>query len=126
MERVPCTSHVLVDLDCDALDTGGGKRCDYVFVGEGAKGTWVVPIELKSGSFSGENAAGQLQAGADSAGGWLPAGAAFTLAPVLAHNGVNKKQLERLRRARVSLRGRTAQPLLMHCGAKLRDALSAA
>ena len=126
MERLPCTSRILIDMDCDAFDVGRGMRCDYVFVGEGTGGAWVVPLELKSGAFRGENAAQQLQAGADAADAWLPSGAAFTLVPVLAHRGIHRKQHERLRGAKITLRGQVRQPLLVRCGTRLRDALAQA
>ena len=126
MAQLPSTSHVLVDMDCDALEVAGGRRCDCVFVGDSAEQAWVAPIELKSGALRGQEVAAQLQAGADAAGAWLPAGAAFTLAPVLAHNGIHRTQRDRLRRARIRLHGRNAQPVLIHCGAPLRDALAAA
>ena len=125
MKDLPCTSHVLVDMDCNVLGTGGGRRCDYVFVGGTAERAWVAPIELKSGDFRGEDAAAQLQAGAGAAAGWLPAGAAFDFVPVLAHKkGIHKKQHDRLRRARITLRDQVRQPLLIHCGAPLHQVLA--
>ena len=126
MERLPCTSHVLIDMDCDVFDAVCGRRCDYVFAGEGTGGAWIAPIELKSGAFRGDDAAEQLQAGADAAGGWLPADAAFTFVPLLAHKGIHKVQHERLRRARIRLRDQVRQPLLVQCGTPLRKALATA
>ena len=110
-------------MDCDVLHTGGGRRCDYVFVGETAARAWVAPIELKSGNFRGQEVAAQLQAGAGAAAGWLPAGAAFDFVPVLAHKGTHK-QHDRLRRARITLRGQVRQPLLIQCGAPLHQVLA--
>ena len=124
MKDLPCTSHVLVNMDCKVLHTAGGRRCDYVFVGETAARAWVAPIELKSGDFRGQEVAAQLQAGAAAADRWLPASAALDFVPVLAHNGIHREQRRRLRRAPIKLRDQVRQPLLIRCGAPLSKVLA--
>ena len=121
-------SRVLVDLDCDALHLPkGGQRCDYVYFDEKNGTQRVAPIELKGGGFSGSSVAGQLQEGATIADEWIPRGTSFRLVPILIHGkGARKKEYERLRAVKISLRGHRAQVLLIRCGAPLNAALDRA
>ena len=118
-------SRVLVDLDCSALHLPtGGQRCDYVYFDETDGMQRVAPIELKGGGFSGSSVAGQLQGGATIADKWIPRGTSFRLVPILVHGkGARKKEYERLRASKVSLRGHRAQAILIRCSAPLTTAL---
>ena len=118
-------SHALVDIDCDALQLPEtGKRCDYVYVDEGEGPPRVAPIELKRGSVRAREIKDQLQGGAAIAGRWVPAHAAFQLIPVVVYGrSVHREELRHLRKAKISLHYRKAQPLLIRCAAPLTGAL---
>ena len=118
-------SRVLVDLDCEALNLPGGmQRCDFVYFDEDKGSSRVAPIELKSGSFDGREVRAQLQGGATVADGWIPQGTRFRLIPVLVHRRrMHKREYERLRKDKISLRGQTALAVLMRCGEPLKIAL---
>ena len=116
----------IVDLDCEALRIPQRrKRCDYLFFGEKGARSWVVPIELKSGSFNAADVVEQLQGGADQADTWLPQEARFQLVPLLAHGAkvVRRNERAALRSRKVGLRGRTKQVVLARCGDNLKDVL---
>ncbi len=121
-------SRVMVDLDCDALDLPtGDQKCDYVYFDETDGVQTVAPIELKGGGFSVSSVAGQLHGGAGIAEKWIPRGTSFRFVPILVHRkGVRKKDYERLRAVKISLRGHTAQARLVRCGAPLTTALGGA
>ena len=123
MDGAPA-KRVIIDVD---RVPARGQKCDLLFIGEDDNDAWVSPIELKRGSFSGEDVARQLQGGADIANRWLPRGADFKLAPVLAHGkGVKRKELKALRSVKIRLRGQTSQTLLIRCGRRLQNALARA
>ena len=116
----------IVDLDCEALRIPQRqKRCDYLFFGEKGARSWVVPIELKSGSFHASDVIDQLQGGADQADAWLPREARFHLVPLLAHGAkvVRRKERTAFRSRKVGLRGRTKQVVLARCGDSLKGVL---
>ncbi len=119
------TDHVLVDLDCETLQSRHqGKRCDYLFVGGEANTVWVVPIELKSGRFKASEAAEQLRGGAALTASWLTDGSMFNLVPVLAHGpGIHKQVFKQLRSERIRLRGQARQIETIRCGQPLRVVL---
>jgi hypothetical protein len=117
---------VLVDLDCEDLELGPDrKRCDFLFVGEDERGAWVVPIELKSGGFSGTPVREQLQGGANAADGWIPPGCSFRFVPVLAYGRAgHREQIKSLRSGTVTLRDQHRKPVLIRCDARLTEALA--
>lgn len=124
--RTATPRRVVVDLDCKALHIPPDrKRCDYLFFGEKGARSWVVPIELKSGSFNGAAVVDQLQGGADEADKWLPQEARFQFVPLLVHGAkvVRKKDRTALRSGKVGLRGQIRQVILSRCGGKLKDVL---
>ena len=127
MEGLPA-SHVLVDLDCDALGLPKtGQRSDYVYVDEDTDSSRVATIELKGGGFNSRAVLGQLQGGADIASKWLPSGRSFRLVPVLVHGkGIRKPDRKALRATKIRLRDREAQAVLIHCRAPLKSALERA
>ena len=117
---------VLINMDCEELRLLAGTRCDYVFVGADSAAVWVAPIELKAGRFKGAKVVQQLRAGARIAARWLPQGEhVFRLVPILAHGPkrVHKEDLRALRAAKITLRNRTRQTVLIKCGKTLRNAL---
>lgn len=124
--RTAADRKAVVDLDCQALHIPQRqKRCDYLFFGEKGTRSWVVPIELKSGSFDAADVIDQLQGGADQADAWLPQEARSQLVPLLAHGAKAVRRHERaaLRSRKVGLRGRTKQVVLARCGDNLKDVL---
>ena len=127
VDLVGCSARrALVDMDCLALPIPEGQqRCDYVFVGEEDDTTWVVPIELKSGTISSVNGVlRQLEGGAMTADAWLPEDSEFEFLPVVAHGkSIRLRTRERLRRLKVSLRGKTRAPEIMRCGCPLKPRL---
>ena len=41
---------LIIDMDCEQVTKSqAGKKCDYIFICEDSRATWVVPIELKGG-----------------------------------------------------------------------------
>ena len=117
---------LIVDLDISILPIPRNrKRCDYLFFGEQDGTAWVVPIELKSGGFNGEEVVKQLQGGADIAHAWLPHGSQFRFGPVLAHRGsVHRQDLNKLRYKKINLRGQGKRIELLRCREKLINVLS--
>lgn len=109
-------------MDCRAVPLPKGRqRCDYLFVGEEGDTTWVAPIELKSGDIGNVNhVLRQLEGGATTADVWLPQDGDFEFMPLLAHGkGIDKRRRERLRRLKVSLRGKRRAAEIMRCGSPL-------
>ena len=123
--RTAAPSRVVVDLDCKALHIPPDrKRCDYLFFGEKGARSWVIPIELKSGSFNGAAVVDQLQGGADAADAWLPPQAHFQLVPLLVHGKpASRVEFAALRSRKVRLRGHTRQVEVSRCKDKLKDIL---
>ena len=123
VDLVGCSAErAIVDMDCLALPIPEGQqRCDYVFVGEEDDTTWVVPIELKSGTISSVNEVlRQLEGGAMTADAWLPEEGEFELLPVVAHGKpIGPRSRNRLRSLKVSLRGKKRAPEIMRCGCAL-------
>ena len=120
---------VIVDMDCLAIPLRSDqRRCDYLVVGDEEAVTWVVPIELKSGSVGNVNEVlRQLEGGAMTADAWLPGGCEFEFLPVVAHGkDLPRRAWERLRRLKVSLRGKERSPGRVRCGDPLLSLLVAA
>ena len=117
---------IIVDMDCNVLSIPAAeKRCDYLFVGEDHKATWVAPIELKSGRLSASEVVEQLEGGARMANSWLPQGASFQFAPVLAHGKtIHRNDLKTLRAKKLQLRGQRKGIAVIKCGDQLTKALS--
>ena len=117
----------IVDMDCLAIPLPPDQqRCDYLFVGAEEGTTWVVPIELKSGSIGSVNEVlRQLEGGALTADAWLPGGCDFDFLPVVAHGkDMPRRAWNRLRRLRVRLRDKERSPGIIRCGGLLLDLLS--
>ena len=124
--RTAADRKVIVDLDCEALRIPHDrKRCDYLFFGEKGRRSWVVPIELKSGSFNAAAVIDQLQGGAAEADAWLPHDIRFLFVPVLAYGTsvVRKRQRTEFRSIKINLRGQTRQVVMIRCGGKLKSVL---
>lgn len=117
---------IVVDFDSPALGLLGRPRADFLFVGETEEAVWVAPIELKGSRWKAESVALQLQAGADAADRWLPAGSAFRFCPVLAHRmkRFGRDRWSALRKRRIRLRGQERWPISIECGRPLTEALA--
>lgn len=124
--RTATPKKILIDLDRSTLHIPRNqKRCDYVFIGEKNKKSWIVPIELKSSTFKAADVPDQLQGGADEVDTWLPSEAHFLFVPVLVHgesSGITR-ELRKLRSAKVTMRRQTGKVLTTSCGKRLKDLL---
>ncbi len=115
---------VIIDMDCTTLVISG-SRCDYVFISEDENSVWVAPIELKSGEVKASNVEEQLQGGAQFARQFFTAKDQFNFVPVLAHGkSVHRLERNKLRQARIRLRGKIQQPVLIRCGDPITKALA--
>ena len=123
MQGTPA-KRVLIDLDCEALRISDLRRCDFLFVGETGALAWVVPIELKSGTYRASDVAEQLQGGANIAERWLPDDRSFRFVPVLVFGKAgHKKRRQNLRAVRITLRSQSRQPELIRSGKPLASVL---
>jgi len=115
------TNRLIIDMDCKALGMTNETRCDYLFVGEENKTTWIVPIELKGGGVgSVTRVAEQLDGGTKLAEKLLPSGLRFQFVPVLAYKRqMHKNDRLRLREKRVQLRGNVRMIKTIRCGDRL-------
>ena len=118
-------NRLIIDMDCKALGLGNETRCDYLFVSEEDKTSWVAPIELKGGGVdSVTHLANQLRGGAELATKLLPPSLAFRFVPILAHKkSIHKIDLKKLRRERIQLRGIERMIETVRCGDQLIKAL---
>ena len=103
---------LLIDMDCGALEIPRQeKRCDFLFIGEEATTTWIVPIELKSGRLRATDVLDQLEGGVRALDPYLPQGISFQLVPVLAHGkSIHPQDLKTLRSRKIQLRGGKRKP----------------
>ena len=124
----PC---VLIDIDrCVAVDPDlreiGGKRCDFVFVGDDGDGGWIVPMEFKGGAnVQFAKAVQQLAAGARWTERKLAVdGNAVTVVPVVViEKGVTPRrdQYRRLRLGAVDFQQGKWPVRLLRCGERLAN-----
>jgi len=113
-------------MDCGELGIDNERRCDYVFVGEEGKVTWIAPIELKGGKVGGvTKMVDQIRGGVRLADRLLPPNRKFRLVPVLAHEKpIHRHGRKQLRREKISLRGSTKGIKIVRCGDQLVKALN--
>ena len=118
------SNRAIIDMDCEAIVEPGRKRCDYLLIGADDTATYVAPIELKSGRFTGRTVVEQLQAGAHIADRWLPPSGSFRFVPTLAHRrGVHREELRHLRQEKVAMRDKKQQVIAIRCGDPIAAAL---
>lgn len=119
---------LLIDMDCRALDIPPDSgRCDFLFVGcEGTRGAgWVVPLELKRGGPRATEIVEQLRAGAQFAEDRIPAQHEPVFLPVAVYGGrLHRAESNKLKKSRISFRGKTYEIKLMRCNTPLKNALS--
>ena len=118
-------NRLIVDMDCKALGIDNQTRCDYLFVSEQNRTTWVAPIELKGGKVgSVTRVANQLRGGTVLAAKLLPPSLAFRFVPVLAHKKpIHRRDLKKLRREKIMLRGSLRGIETVRCGDNLNKVL---
>ena len=119
---------LIIDLDKPGAPVGGdGRRCDYLFIANGAQNetSWVAPLELKKGALRASDAVQQLQAGAEVAERLVPNGLRSAFRPTVAFGSIRKLERDALRapRAKIAFRGRQEAIRLMKCGDRLVKAL---
>ncbi len=119
---------LIVDFDKPGGPVGGeGRRCDYLFVADGAQDEagWVAPLELKKGALRASEVVRQLRAGAEAAERLVPGGLRPAFRPVAAYGSIHKLERTALRERRnlIAFRGRMEAVRLMKCGDRLKKAL---
>lgn len=114
----------LIDMD-HPQSPARGKRCDYLFIGEGDEGVdlCVVPLELKSSGINPATAVRQLQGGSKVAERITPR-VQSRFVPVVAHERSHRSEIHRLAKRRVMFRGGNYAVKVMRCGDLLSKALS--
>lgn len=113
----------LVDMD-HPKSPAKGPRCDYLVIGaEGPNDLYVVALELKTAAFRAEPVSKQLAGGAKAAERVVPK-ASCRFVPVVVHDGVHRREIDRLAKHRVRYRGQPCTIRLMGCGEYLVDALA--
>lgn len=120
---------LLIDMDHERapMSSQNGKKCDYVFIGDGLNDLWVAPLELKGGKYSASQVIGQLQAGASVADHVVSRKAQTRFRPILAHRrGVHRAQQKRLKSTRIQFRSQKRLIKRVKCGSSLVDALTKA
>lgn len=114
------SSKLILDLDCKALGQQQNKRCDYLLIGKINKKTWLVSIELKGGRVGSITDLGkQLQTGTDMLDELFPKGAPHQFIPLLATNGMNKKQRYDLRKKNINFRNKTVKIVKITCRGRI-------
>ena len=119
---------LIVDFDKQRAPVGGeGRRCDYLFVANGAQDEagWIAPLELKKGALRASEVVRQLRAGAEAAESLVPGGLQPAFRPVAACGSIRKLERAALRekRNRIAFRGRMEAVRLMTCGDRLTKVL---
>lgn len=118
--------YLLIDMDHDRAPRGnqGGKKCDYIFIGEAKDVAWVAPLELKGGKFSASGVIEQLQAGAKVADSIVPTGVKTRFRPIVVHGrGIHRAELKRMNKRRIQFREQENLIGKARCGTSLFDAL---
>ena len=119
--------HLLIDIDCSALGIPSESgRCDFLFVGcERTRGaSWVVPLELKSGSPRATDIVEQLRAGARFAAAQIPAQHKPAFLPVAVYGGkLHRAESDKLKKSRIPFRGKTYEITLNRCNTPLKNVL---
>ncbi len=120
------TPHLVMDLDHPFFGLKDKVHCDFLFISWDCNGgdNWVVPLELKRGSPNATEMVSQLQAGSGVAQARIPDEHNTHFLPVGAFGGrLHITQRDKLRKSRVSFRGKQYQIKLIRCGTPLKTAL---
>ena len=101
-------------------------RCDFLFIGasrDRAKcDLYVVPLELKSSGFRPANVSKQLAGGARAAEHVVPR-VRCRFAPIVAHKGAHRRQINELARHPVRFRGKDYAIRAVGCSERLAEKL---
>ena len=120
---------LLIDMDHDKAPmlSKGGKKCDYIFIGDEEDAAWVAPLELKGGKFRASEVLEQLRASAKVAERMVPSGAQTEFRPILAYGRrVHRREVTYLRRSFFRFHSQEVLTVLVRCGTSLLDALKKA
>ena len=99
-------------------------RCDYLCIAAADNGDdWIVPLELKKGSFKAKGVARQLQAGTNAADELVAPAASFKFRAVVFSRNVRKAERRNLKRERVQFRGLREEIRRSKCGDRLASIL---
>lgn len=120
---------VVIDMDSrESPNPKNGKRCDFLFFGEGKREDWVVPMELQKGNANSSKIVPQLRAGALVAEMIVPKHADVKFRPVAAYGGgLRRHELTAFRNKNNKVRFRKQNEFirLIRCGTNLVKALRA-
>lgn len=119
---------LIVDFDKSGAPVGRkGRRCDYLFVADGAPDEvgWVAPLELKKGALRASEVVGQLRAGAEAAERLIPGDILPMFRPVAAYGSLHKLERAALRERRnlIAFQGRMEAVRLVKCRERLTKVL---
>ena len=124
LRSVAAENHVIVSPEQILSDTSK-SRCDCIVFCD-CDGLWVVPVELKGGSYDAGQVIAQLQSGAQVAEGLLKTRPCKGFIPLLLCGRGSSAGIRVLRKdqSRVSFRGRTYFIEIRNCGSPLTQVLS--
>lgn len=121
------TPHLVLDLDHPFFELKDKIHCDFLFISWDCNGgdNWVVPLELKRGGPDATEIVSQLQAGSAVAQARISDEHNTHFLPVGAYGGrLHKTQWDKLRKSRVSFRGKQYEIKLIRCGTPLKVGLT--
>ena len=117
----------LIDMDHEhAPVSAKGVRCDFLFIGASGDRAkfdlYVAPLELKSSGFAPAKVSKQLASGARAAERTVP-GARCRFAPIVAHDGAHRRQINDLAKRSVRFRGMKYAIKVVRCGERIAEKL---
>lgn len=120
------TPHLVMDLDHPFFRLKDKVHCDFLFISWDCNDgdNWVMPLELKRGSPDATEMVLQLQAGSGVAQAQIPDEHRTRFLPIGVYGGrLHISQRDKLRKSRVSFRGKQYQIKLIRCRTPLKTAL---
>ena len=118
--------HLVINVDAPFFGLENESHCDFLFISCDCAGedNWGVPLELKRGSPNATEMINQLKAGSGFAQDRIPAKHKTRFLPVGVYGGrLHTSQRDRLRKARISFRGKKYEIELVRCGTPLKNVL---
>ena len=117
---------LLIDMDHEKSPTNdsGGKKCDFIFIGDESNSSWIATLELKRGKLRAKEMLAQLQAGAKVAERIVPHNDRARFRPIAVYGGkAHLAERKRLSSNRVRFRSQKNRVALVRCGTSLVGAL---
>ena len=124
--------HIIISMEHEKSPIPANKsRCDYIFASDSSnkndiwQNSWVVPIELKSGTFDPSTVVKQLQSGADFVKDTICKNCKSNFMPLLVHGpGQRKVALNKLKEKTIRYGGKRYPIKRIRCGRSLINALT--